>query len=176
MTNRINPDEWEDLCADTERAGRDTAITAATWATAPDEASARRILEALEASDPEAWDWLPPIPTLNGEYGTTRQDLAPPEYELEPMLVDDLARIWEEAAEEAFEPACVTQLLKLLPPTVEIELPNDIDLDLVLATVSEQASDYARFAADDHAEKQAFLLAQAADLIGRLVEAQKETR
>jgi hypothetical protein len=117
--NDVTQSPLDEACEAARMQGRQVAADAATWATDgnTDPEHARRVLAMLEDGDPAAWDYLPRIPNLSGEYSDepTPRDLA--DLFLEGAEGDDLTALadaWEEGVGEMFGDACEAELRNAL--------------------------------------------------------------
>lgn len=85
--------------AEAKKAGKRAGHAAATWFT-PDD----RTLEMFDDGDPELDDYLPRRPDLSGEHaGESINEILAVEADDDPDDVDEIANVWQEAADEAFD-------------------------------------------------------------------------
>ena len=117
-------------CERAKQMGREAAVNAATWVVDgnSDPAAVRRTLEMLQNGDPEAYDRLPAMPTLSGEFADdpTPRSLAADvgycwfdaetddEDGVRFEIIGEIATAWEEGVSETFEQACEEELIRFL--------------------------------------------------------------
>lgn len=108
--------------------GVEAAQAAATWAADgnSEPAGVRRLLELIEAGDPQASDLLPPMPDLSGEWAdgmtpgrlyeeTTGRDAhgdSTWNHDAYQEVLEELCEAFETGVSETFEDACVAELRK----------------------------------------------------------------
>lgn len=109
--------------------GREAGRRAGSWAADGNTSAehATRVLDMLEAGDPEAYDYLPPFPNLSGEMAddptplSLAREIVGEETldALGPMAADDLAdaiaQAWEDGVSQTFEETCERELRVHLP-------------------------------------------------------------
>lgn len=117
--------------AEAYKLGVAAAEAAASWAVDGNTSTEHiaRVLEMLDAGDPEAYDYLPATPNLSGEWADapTPQSLAAdilgadwethgynaPDY-IAADLVDAIADAWEAGVDDTFEAACEAELRRAI--------------------------------------------------------------
>lgn len=108
--------------------GAEHARNAALWVTVerPDPDGIRRLISMIEDGDPEAWDYLPAMPNLSGEWAddptplSLARDLTSeddPSSELQEMLTES----YEEGVRDTFVLECERHLHKMLGPDPDID-------------------------------------------------------
>lgn len=90
--------------SEARRAGKAAGKAAASWFDPGDERQARRLLTMLEDGDPRLDEHLPRRPDLSGEWaGESMNETLDVEDDDDPDDVDEIASVWQEAADEAFD-------------------------------------------------------------------------
>jgi hypothetical protein len=90
--------------AEARRDGRLAGKAAATWFDPGDERHARKLLRMLEEDDPMLDEYLPRRPSLSGEWaGESMNEILRIDENDDPDDIDEIADIWQEAADEAFD-------------------------------------------------------------------------
>lgn len=117
--------------------GREAGERAGEWAADGNTSaeSARAVLALMDDGDPRAWDFLPPVPNLSGEWAddpTPRSifeevegrgiDADDPD---DIVRVDGCADAWETGVQETFESACEAALR-----AVAGDAPSSFSLDI----------------------------------------------
>lgn len=126
-----------DLCA-AYALGRDDAKAAASWAADgnTDPAHARRVLAMLEDGDPAAYDHLPAVPDLSGQWADARtpgslfEEVTGLDAHAESTwrhdvftgYVDQLCDAYEQGVSDTFEDACRAELAAHLPESLGVEI------------------------------------------------------
>ena len=119
----INEDKvLQDWIIEARDLGRDAGKAAASWVTDGnlDDAHYRRMLELFDNGDPEAWDCLPPMPNLSGEWadsmtpGRLYEEVTGRDahgdsswnYDSYQAVLGQLCGAWEDGVSETFEVEC----------------------------------------------------------------------
>lgn len=90
--------------AEAKRDGARAGKAAASWMDPGDERSARRLAKMIDDGDPAIDQYLPRRPDLSGEYaGESMNEILDVQDGDDPDAVDEIADIWQEAADEAFD-------------------------------------------------------------------------
>lgn len=97
--------------------GADTARAIATRVEA-DKLGAEKLLQMLEDGDPAAWDYLPPIPNLSGEWADDPTPLSLAQEitgDDNPTIdeIDSIAEAWEDGVGDMYEDAIVEELERI---------------------------------------------------------------
>lgn len=107
-----------DLLADARKLGEDAARSAASWMVDgnTDLEAARQVLEMMRNGDPAAYDYLPAMPNLSGEWADEMTPLKLYEEigldEVPETMTDPYCDAYEEGVSETFYPACEAELVK----------------------------------------------------------------
>lgn len=125
----VGAHSYVDVEAEAYELGKQAAEAAASWAldgNTPVE-HVVRVVEMMDAGDPELDVYLPARPDLSGEWGDepTQQSVAEAvlfEEALTPELVDEIATAWERGVNETFEQAVEAEFRRQLP---EEEVSSD---------------------------------------------------
>lgn len=84
---------------DAKKEGARAGHAAATWFEPSD-----RVIEMIEDGDPEADEYMPRRPNLSGEFaGESMNEILGVEADDDPDDVDEIANIWEAAAQQAYD-------------------------------------------------------------------------
>lgn len=112
--------------------GATAGIVAASWVADGNTSTEHisRVLEMMDAGDPQAWDYLPAMPNLSGEWAdapTPRSlyhdimdavpgESAQPEW-LSQRIEEEIADAWEAGISSTFEIECERILRAMAPDT-----------------------------------------------------------
>jgi hypothetical protein len=119
------------------RMGREAGIAAGSWAADGNTSTdhLRRMIDMLEAGDPEVWDFLPDSPNLSGEWADDPTpasllreilgDLDDMDPETYSELQDLVSEAWEAGSSETFAQECERTLRAFLPEPEEENTSED---------------------------------------------------